>query len=487
MARQKVARFGVLASLFLLGLSLGGGPLGQTPLWPANLHPAIVALARADSRQMISVIVSKAPGAGDVEAAAARLGARVTARWPFINAFAAELPAGRAAALAQLPGVRTVVREHQASAAATRSSPSGAPQPYVASVRADALWAQGYKGAGVTVAVVDSGIFASSATSSDFGGRTLVNLSFNPATNYTIDKFGHGTHVAGIIGGDGKNSAGQYVGIAPEVNLLNLKYSLDDGTANERHLISALQWVYDNQSRYNIRVVNISSTMGAEQSYMESPTAAAVEQLWFAGVVVVVSAGNRGGESCSVCYAPASDPYVITVGAVDDAGTAALTDDFAKAWSSSGTTMDGHSKPDVMAPGAHIIAYMPNGDLRTNNPTNVVDKNYFKMGGTSMAAPVVTGVIAQLLQANPSLTPDQVKWLLQETARTYTGQPDGTPGIVDALSAFNYLQTGSPDAANQGLTPSPMLDADSGTINYSDSLWSNSLWSNSLWSNSLQY
>ena len=176
MDRRRVAGLAILASLFLLGLSLAGGPPGQAPPWPANLHPAIVAMARADSRQMISVIVSKAPGAGDVEAAAEHLGARVTDRWPFINAFAAELPAGRAGVLARLPGVRTVVRENQARATATRTGPTGSPQPYVASVRADALWANGYKGAGVTVAVVDSGILASSATSSDFGGRTVVNL-----------------------------------------------------------------------------------------------------------------------------------------------------------------------------------------------------------------------------------------------------------------------------------------------------------------------
>jgi serine protease AprX len=381
--------------------------------------------------------------------------------------------------------VKAVLSDSPVQGASTGATTGGTSlaSTFVPTVRADSVWDLGYKGSGVTVAIVDSGI--GDTGNSDFGKRILTNVSFNSHAAYTIDKFGHGNHVAGIVGGNGANSAGKWMGVAPEVNLLNVKFSDDTGQAKEKDLVDALAWVYDNRSTYNIRVVNISATVGTAMSYKESPTAAAVEQLWFAGVVVVVSAGNRGGEACSVCYPPAADPFVITVGAVDDAGTPALNDDFGKEWSSVGTTTDGETKPDIMAPGAHIVSYMPRGSLRNQAPQNIVDKHYFQMGGTSMAAPMVTGVVALLLEARPDITPDQVKWLLRTTSRPYLNQPEGTPGIVDALSAVTYSE--SIAMANQGLAPSPLLDPDTGSISYSNTLWSNTLWSNTLWSNNYNF
>jgi serine protease AprX len=246
----------------------------------------------------------------------------------------------------------------------------------------------------------------------------------------------------------------KYVGIAPRVRLLNVKFSDDQGNAAESDLISALQWVYENRA-------------------------------WFNGVVVVAAAGNRGGEECSVCYAPANDPYVITVGAADDNGTRDLSDDVATLWSSAGETLDGHRKPDILAPGSRMVSFMPAGILRDHHPENVVDTHYFRMGGTSMSAPVVSGVVALMLQVNPKLTPDQVKWRLMKPARSYPDRPQGTAGIVDAYSAALFKGAGG--KANQGLEPSPLLAPGSGTIDYSNVLWGNVLWGNALWANGVEY
>lgn len=475
----------LLTAMLLLSTGLHTGTHGETEL-PAHVHPLVAAAVRAQPDQTVRVIISRAPGADAAEEAAARLGARVTARWDFINAFAAEVPAGQVGALAQLPGVRAVLPNNRVETQTGKKTVNdkNLVNAYNYAIRADKVWYNGYDGTGVTVAVVDSGISAASDGNSDFGQRLLGSAKFNSDAVYAADRYGHGTHVAGIVGGDGTVSRGKYIGVAPGVNLLNIKFSDDNGTAYEEDLISALQWVYDHRTRYNIRVLNLSSTIGTQLSYTESATAAALEQLWFAGVVVVVSVGNHGGEDCAVCYPPANDPFLIAVGAVDDNGTKDLSDDFMKPWSSYGTTQDGYAKPDVVAPGAHIVSYMPAGNLR-DHKSNVVDKYYFRMGGTSMAAPMVTGAVALMLQVNPDLTPNQVKWILMNTTRSYKEQIPGTPGIIQADAATFYKDT--PGEANQGLTPSPLIDPDSGTIDYSNAFWSNAFWSNAFWSNSVDY
>ncbi|MFZ5814895.1 MAG: S8 family peptidase [Bacillota bacterium] len=475
---------------FLLLISAGGASRGTRAggPFPPNVHPAVIRQIQAAPGDRVRVIVSKGQGVEGVEQAAAEIGADITARWTIIDAFAAELPGNRVAALARLPGVKAVLSN--SPVARTSNGSSGAGQsdpalPYVMAVKAHHMWNDGFTGTGMTVAVVDSGIIQGEAGPTDFGSRVLAQVAVNPNTTTPADGYGHGTHVAAIIGGDGQNSGGSYKGVAPGVNLVSVKFGDDQGNATEEELINALQWVYDHRESYNIRVANISALVANAVSYTESPTDAAVEQLWLSGVVVVVAAGNYGTDPCAVCYPPANDPYVISVGAIDDNNTAILSDDFMKEWSSRGTTQDGFVKPDLVAPGARIVAYMPAGLLREVRPENVVDTHYFHMGGTSMSAPVVSGVVALLLQARPELSPDQVKWLLQATARSYESQPEGTPGIVDAHGAYEYKKT--VESANQGLTPSPLLDPSTGTIDYSNTLWGNTLWGNTLWGHTFEY
>ncbi|MFZ5824219.1 MAG: S8 family peptidase [Bacillota bacterium] len=470
--------------LFVLACAGAVGPVsGAAGILPANVHQAVAQQVKTNPDGLVRVIVTQTPAASGVEDAAVALGARITARWSMINSFAAEVPARSVSALAKNPGVRAVLSSSPTVSTATVDE-TRLKSAYPYAVRAEEAWRAGYTGSGVTIAIVDSGVHTADGTNSDFGGRISHSVSFHKNAAFTTDRFGHGTHVAAIAAGNGQTGDGAYTGIAPGANLINVKFSDDEGRASEEDLINALQWVYDHREAYNIRIVNISSTVSTQQSYLESATSAAVEQLWAAGLVVVVSAGNRGGEDCATCYAPAHDPFVISVGAVDDAGTRSLTDDFAKEWSSAGETLDGHMKPDITAPGAHVTAYMPTGSLRTKAPDNIVDHSYFRMGGTSMAAPVVSGSVALLLEARPDLTPNQVKWLLTKTARTYQGQPSGTPGALDIWEAINY--SGSIGEANQNLKMSPLLDPMSGTINYSNTLWGNTLWGNTLWGNAFE-
>ena len=140
------------------------------------------------------------------------------------------------------------------------------------------------------------------------------------------DDYGHGTHVAGIIGGTGQASQGARIGNAPFVNLVNVKVTGADGSGSLSDMIYGLQWIYENRDTYNIRVVNISMNSATPESYHTSPVDAAVEILWFNGIVVVVSAGNNGtGTGPVSLLPPANDPFVITVGATDDMGTAWLS------------------------------------------------------------------------------------------------------------------------------------------------------------------
>jgi len=239
--------------------------------------------------------------------------------------------------------------------------------------------------------------------------------------------------------------------VAPQANLVNLKVSDDQGRAYASDVIQALGWVAANATTYRIRVVNLSFVSSVAESYTTNLLDAAVEMVWHAGVVVVVSAGNAGANT--ELYAPANDPYVLTVGASDDHGTVSSLDDTLAWFSSFGLTQTGHSKPDLVAPGRHIVGLLASSGsgLATQFPSKVVNQRYIQLSGTSAAAPVVAGAVALLLQAHPNLTPDEVKWLLTHTARPIDARSGGGSGELDVLAASSF--GGRVSRANQGLAP----------------------------------
>lgn len=347
----------------------------------------------------------------------------------------------------------------------------------------------GYDGTGITVAVIDSGIMDSHPDLLDVNGKSRVVYaeSFNLTEgNDYFDRYGHGTHVAGILGGDASMSLGPsfthtFMGIAPKVKFVNLKVLGRDGTGTDSMVIAAIQRAIALKSTYNIKIINLSLGRPVMESYLKDPLCQAVEQAWKAGIVVVVAAGNGGRDNShrtngyGTITSPGNDPYVITVGAMKDRKTLARSDDQMASYSSKGPTLfDQIAKPDIVAPGNKIMAALPAGLQLTNtypgnsvplgyyvtNGTSQPSTYYFEMSGTSMASPMVAGAAALLLQKQPSLTPDQIKAKLMKTASktfpvstvstdpvtgaVYTVQNDlfaVGAGYLDTLAALNNMDT----------------------------------------------
>jgi serine protease AprX len=290
-------------------------------------------------------------------------------------------------------------------------------------------------GFGVTVAVLDSGVQAVAGL--DAPGKVVqgpdLSLETNSDAALATDTFGHGTNMAGIIAGkdpvevDPKTGepkstdASQQLGVAPDAQLLALKLATTDGSTDVSQVIAALDWVAAHRfdGGRNVRVVNLSFGTTSLQPYQLDPLAAAAENAWRGGPVVVVSGGNAGADAGSLTD-PAIDPYVIAVGSSDPNGKVDGWGDKATvaAYSSRGTA-DRHV--DLLAPGRSVVSLRdPGSFVDVNNPGGLVSGDVsgrlFRGSGTSQAAAVVSGAAALLLQAYPDLTPDQVKAALVSTA-----------------------------------------------------------------------
>jgi serine protease AprX len=311
------------------------------------------------------------------------------------------------------------------------------------------LGTPGYDGTGIGVAVVDSGIAPHTALDSRVIAR--VNLvSWEGATSG--DPYGHGTHVAGIIGGN--TTAAKYVttafagGSAPGVKLIDVRVLGATGVGYTSDVIAGIDWAVANRSKYGIRVINLSLGHAVSEPAAIDPLCQAVARAVQAGVVVVASAGNYGVTSTGApvlggITSPGNSPYAITVGAIDTAGTVTRSDDTVAAYSSKGPTRyDLAVKPDIVAPGTRIVSLEAQGSyLARNYPSWHIagqSKNaYFRLTGTSMATAVVSGGVALLLDANPFMTPGQVKIALQMGA---TFMPNG--GLVaSGTGSVNFPQS----------------------------------------------
>lgn len=300
-----------------------------------------------------------------------------------------------------------------------------------------AAWNAGFTGAGVGVAVIDSGIndqHPDLKNSTETASRVVYHQDFTgtATTNSSgakYDLYGHGTHVAGIIGGNGYLSGGQYEGVAPGVNLIDLRALDANGAGTDSTVIAAIQAAVSLQNTYNIRVINLSLGRGIGVSYTQDPLCQAVEAAWKSGIVVVVAAGNygrlsvNGSNGFGTITAPGNDPYVLTVGATKANGSASASAETLASYSSKGpTTYDHVVKPDLVAPGNDVVSLSaPGATLEAAYPSELVtgtdNKNdYFTLSGTSMATPAVVGAVALLLQEQSTLTPDQVKARLMKTA-----------------------------------------------------------------------
>ncbi len=343
----------------------------------------------------------------------------------------------------------------------------------------------GLDGTGIGVAVIDSGIVN---TLPDLGYAPTVlgvplNLHLSSRVVYaqnfltdsngkplskTNDQYGHGTHVAGIIAGNGTRSIGfqysrSFAGIAPNANLIDLQVLDQNGDGKDSDVIAAIETAISLKNTYNIRIINLSLGRPVYESYTQDPLCQAVEQAWKAGILVVVAAGNDGRlesfnpEGYGTINAPANDPYVLSVGATDTNATATISNDTVASYSSKGPTLGDYvAKPDIMAPGSQIASLRNSSStLVTQNPTlqtlrsdymvkgdSAVSADYFPLSGTSMASAVVSGAAALLIQDKPSLTPDQVKALLMRDAdKTAFPASSTVTDSTGSYSAYNDLLT----------------------------------------------
>jgi serine protease AprX len=366
-----------------------------------------------------------------------------------IGAGVAELPDAALAALAKDPRVAQVSEDRPIAGAMERTA---------ATVGATVVRRElGYDGTGVGVAVIDSG----ATTHDDLlgpNGAPVIDrfVDFVGGQDASYDDYGHGTHVAGIIGGSGYDSNGARSGIAPGVRFTVLKVLDDRGNGYISDVIAALDYVVDHKDELNIRVVNLSIATGVYESYTTDPLTVAAENVVQNGVVVVAAAGNNGrGRNGRIRHggvsAPGNAPSVLTVGSSSHMGTIDREDDTIASFSSRGpSAIDAGAKPDLVAPGVGIESlsdfestlywtrsrYLLPGTVATSYLP------YLSLSGTSMSAPVVTGTVALMIQANPTLTPNAVKAILQYTAERHDGYDPLTQGagFLNALGAVQLSQ-----------------------------------------------
>lgn len=391
-------------------------------------------------------------------------GGTVVADLPLVNGFEARLRGTALQHVASDPSVRSLSANRTATFEEYTYDETSTASSFARTSGASQAWSKGYLGQGVGIAVIDTGV----SPMNDFAGRLVAGPDLS-GEGTVIDSYGHGTVMAGVIGGSGADSAGRtggsFTGVAPRSTLISVKAAGANGVVDVSTILQAMHWVAAYKDQYNIRVLNLSWGTSSTQPHTLDPLNFAVQRLWRAGIVVVVAAGNSGPQAGTVTK-PGDDPLVLTVGAFDDKQNVEPADDALSSWSSRGPTPAGVRKPDVVAPGRSLIASRSFGSyVETTYPKALVSPSYIKGSGTSEAAAVVSGLVALLLEENPALTPDQVKTALKSTAVPISGvaadnQGAGRVQLGAALNAVPGLLGQTATATGLG-----SLEASRGGVN----------------------
>ena len=508
----------VWALLAAVGLSL---------MLPAAASRAAVPLMGVD------VIVRELPGWGDEpERAVESLGGRVGRQIGIIDGFSAQLPIAAVARLARHVGIQSVTPnaplQLNAYAGFDPKTDLGSMRWVAGEVTgAGEYWNSGYTGAGVDVALIDSGVLpvdGLTRAGKVVRGPDLSLESQDPNVAH-LDTYGHGTHMAGIIAGRDdaandkpkKGETNYFLGMAPDARIVSVKVADATGATDVSQVLAAIDWVVANRNRngMNIRVLNLSFGTDGVQDYRFDPLTYAAEVAWRAGIVVVVAGGNAGFGSTKLNN-PAYDPYVIAVGAADGGRTYDVVDDVVADFSSRG---DDVRRPDLVAPGKSIVSLRAPGSYAdAHNPSAQVGSRMFRGSGTSQAAAVVSGAAALIVSQRPSITPDEVKALLTTTAqRLPIADPKAQGnGMIDLKRARDTatptavqtwepatgvgsldLARGSAKLVHNGVTLDGERDIFGATFDgatwapasgagmaWSDGTWNGSTWSGSTWSGS---
>lgn len=464
---SSVLRGGLAATLActLAGSApVSAGPLGQLP----KLDKTLTELAsKGSSKGLVQVIVLLKPG-WSADLLVPKLGGILGRSLNSINGKVVQLPQGQLKKLAEYPGVDRIVYDRPTAGEMNRVA-------VTVGARAVAS-TYGYRGAGIGVAVIDSGVTSwhrdltytgsSSLVQTRNGQRVAAFVDFVNGRTSPYDDNGHGTHVAGIIAGNGYDTDGARAGIAPDAHLVSLKVLNENGNGVISDVIAALDWAVANKSAYKLRVINLSVGAAITESYRTDPLTLAAKRAVDAGLVVITAAGNLGRNSLGLAQyggicAPGNAPWVITVGASNHEGTVNRSDDQMAPFSSRGpSAVDFEAKPDLVAPGVGTVSLSdPTSLMYLTKSTMLLGGTqlesylpYLSLSGTSMAAPVVAGSVALMLEANPSLTPNLVKGILEYTAQIYPGYDAltegagflNTKGAVDLARYFATAQPGQP-------------------------------------------
>jgi serine protease AprX len=506
----------LLLTLALAAIAPVAGSAGSTSAAPGG---TLLERAAANPEQVFDVIVQTRGSAGKNRAADAIDDARkdhpgkargLKKQFSVINGGSAQLTGAQIVELASRKDVVAITLDGPMTATVKPPSSSttcvcpyeGIYWPYITGVTG--FWQKpGAKAVPApqapAIAVVDSGV---DAINQLFGGRVVKQVDLATLTpNSPGDGRGHGTFVAGLAAG----MVNSWGGASPTSKIISLDVLNDEGKGLTSDVIAAADWIYQHKDEYGIRVANFSLHAEGESSFLNDPLDRAVERLWFSGVVVVTAAGNyaEGGASSGVRYAPANDPFVITVGSVDVNNTMELADDVAAPWSSYGYTHDGFSKPDVGAPGRYMIgAVSPNATMSLERPDRIVAPGYMWMSGTSFAAPIAAGAAADLLALHPEWTPDQVKGALMASTTPLPLAAPGSAGVGELKLDAAALVTAPPNpnaALNRFLVADPLggstpvfdaaswaeaarADAAWDTASWAEASWSNASWAEASWS-----
>jgi serine protease AprX len=460
----------LLALLLVVGVAPAQSAAAADNELQTKVDPTLLARARGDLDGRYAVIVrgssggSAATQVGQIgesdgeraESAVRSAGATVGDRLSIVGGTTAVLSGRQIITLARHGNVARVMADSvfpvawEGAAAASRVTSAS-----VLATNAATAWSRyGVSGRGVGVAVLDSGV----AAHPDLAGRVVASVDFVAGDGRTSaiplgDAGGHGTHLAGIIAGDGTASSGAYTGIAPRASIVSVRVIDAHGMATLSRVLAGMQWILGNRAAYNIRVLNISFGAPARSGYQGDLLAAAAETLNFAGVLVVAAAGNGGGAAGTI-ISPATDPFVLTVGAIDDHGSNSFSDYSVPGWSSRGPTpFDRLAKPDVVAPGTQVVSLrVPGSTLDAMLPDSRVIADgdqvarYFSLSGSSAAAAMAVGTAALLIERYPAITTAQLRHQLTTTARPlggYTAVDQGA-GLIDAAAAAARTPTAAP-------------------------------------------
>ena len=365
----------------------------------------------------------------------ASVGGTLLRTLPVIDAHVANVPNSALLLIAASPLVARISLDRPVTGAMERTG---------AAVGAHSVREElGYDGSGVGVAIIDSGV---TPWHDDLaaGGVQRVSqfVDFVRGWDRSYDDYGHGSHVAGIIAGNGFDSSGARSGVAPGAHLVVLKVLDGSGNGYISDVIAALDYVVTYRAAFNIRVVNLSVAAGVHESYNTDPLTLASKRLVDAGVVVVAAAGNGGRNpdgrhAYGGVTAPGNAPWVLTVGASSHMGTVDRADDVMAVFSSRGPSrVDYSAKPDLVAPGVGIESLSdPDSTFYSTKASYLLPGTiptpylpYLSLSGTSMAAPVVAGTVALMVQANPALTPNFAKAILQFSAEVHPAYDPLTQG-----------------------------------------------------------